>query len=273
MHHSPTGQFYGQTNKTLHLGGLTLTDTEYTLPKVDWHYHENAYFTFLIEGRVIEGNKKEVYDCPAGTLLFHHWQDPHYNIKPEGYTRGFHVEMDKQWFDRFFPDAHRLQGSLNIKHPDLKLLMYRIFRESKRQDRTSNLSIESLLTETLSKLQQIETKSASKKPQWVPVIDEILHEQLTDDFSLEQLAKLCQIHPVHLSKDFPKYFGCNLGAYIRKLRVQKALELMPSQNSSLTEIAHQCGFYDQSHFIRSFKSFNGNNPADYRKVLLQRSKR
>ena len=55
-----TGQFYGQTNNTFLLNGLALTDTEYTQEKVDWHYHENAYFTFILQGNIIEGNKKEV---------------------------------------------------------------------------------------------------------------------------------------------------------------------------------------------------------------------
>ncbi len=86
-----TGSFYGQTNQTLHLDFATITDTEYTHDKVDWHYHENAYFTFILDGKVIEGNKKEVYNCTAGSLLFHNWQDPNYNIKPKGYTRGFHI--------------------------------------------------------------------------------------------------------------------------------------------------------------------------------------
>jgi hypothetical protein len=43
-----TGQFYGQTNETFHLNGITLTDTEYTHSKVDWHYHQNPYFTFIL---------------------------------------------------------------------------------------------------------------------------------------------------------------------------------------------------------------------------------
>ena len=48
MKHLQTGQFHGQTNRTIALEGITLTDTEYTLDKVDWHYHENAYFTYLM---------------------------------------------------------------------------------------------------------------------------------------------------------------------------------------------------------------------------------
>jgi AraC family transcriptional regulator len=269
MNHSPTGQFYGLTNKTIHVNGITLTDTEYTQPKVDWHYHENAYFTFILQGNVIEGNKKEVYHCPAGTLLFHHWQDPHYNIKPEGFTRGFHVEIDKHWFDPLLLGGENLEGSVNITNPDVKLLMHQIFRETKIEDGISALSIEALLMEILEKLNRKNEKTATKKPHWVLLIDQILHDQLSENLTLDELAKACNIHPVNLSKGFSRYFHCTLGEYIRKLKVEKALSLM-SQNLSLTEISYQCGFYDQSHFIRCFKDLNGINPLQHRKLLLQK---
>lgn len=70
MKQSQTGEFYGQTNKTINLEGITLTDTVYTLDKVDWHYHENAYFTFILQGNVIEGNKKKSTIVLPGIYFF-----------------------------------------------------------------------------------------------------------------------------------------------------------------------------------------------------------
>src|SRR5688572_5659009 len=134
-----TGQFHGQTNRTIRLNGITLTDTEYTLPKVAWHYHENAYFTFILQGNVIEGNKKEIYNCSAGSLLFHNWQEAHYNIKPEGFTRGFHIELENTWFKDFSFDISALEGSINISNPDTKFLFYKIFKETKSGDDVTNL--------------------------------------------------------------------------------------------------------------------------------------
>ncbi|MEI7488702.1 MAG: hypothetical protein WCJ72_15095 [Chryseobacterium sp.] len=139
------GQFFGQTNETLDFDGLIITDTEYTHPYVDWHYHENAYFTFLLQGNVIEGNKKEIYDCSAGTLLYHHWEDPHYNIKPDGFTRGFHIEIPREWFESLNVSKDNIEGSFNIKNPELKLSMYKIFKESKINDIESEASTQELL--------------------------------------------------------------------------------------------------------------------------------
>lgn len=265
---SQKGEFYGQTNTTINLEGLTLTDTVYTHDKVDWHYHENAYFTFILQGNVIEGNKKEIYNCSAGSLLFHNWQEPHYNIKPEGFTRGFHIEIEKSWFDTLGFNTDNLQGSLNIADVDLKFLMYQIFTETKLDDTLSTLSIKALLLETLSKMVSNQQTNAAKNPTWVAEIKAILNDQFSETLSLDYLSKTANIHPVHLSRDFPKYFSSGLGAYIRKLRIQKSLELISQKNLDLTTIAFDCGFSDQSHFTRCFREINGINPSAYRKILF-----
>jgi len=262
------GQFFGQTNQTLHLDNITVTDTVYTHEKVDWHYHEHAYFTFLLEGKVIEGNKKEVYQCQPGTLLFHNWQEPHYNIKPPGFTRGFHIEIEKDWFNDLSFDADELQGSLNILSPEVKLLVHQIFKESKQNDGNQGLAIQSLLLQTMAALWNHSEKGLSgMNPIWVSQLRELLHETDSEKWSLLQLAEILAIHPVHLSRDFPKYFNCGFGEYLRKIKLEKALSLMIQNKQSLTEIALECGFNDQSHFIRCFREYHKINPSAYRKLL------
>lgn len=268
MKQSQTGEFYGQTNKTINLDGITLTDTVYTLDKVDWHYHENAYFTFILQGNVIEGNKKEIYNCSAGDLLFHNWQEPHYNIKPEGFTRGFHIEIEKNWFNDLDFSIENLQGSINISNPDLKFLLYKIFRETKTDDATTLVSIQSLLLETLGKMLRDDRSENNKKPTWVSEIDSILNDQFSDQLSLDYLSKTLDIHPVHLSRDFSKYFHSGLGEHIRKLKVQRSLQMISQEKLNLTTIALDCGFSDQSHFTRCFKEINGITPSQYRKILF-----
>lgn len=260
------GEFFGQTNEILDCNGLTLTHTEYTHPYVDWHYHENAYFTFLLEGNVTEGNRKEIYDCSAGTLLYHCWEDAHYNIKPEVFTRGFHIEISKDWFENHQIFKSSLEGSFNIKDPALKLLTYQIFKETKLNDPDFELSIQQLLLSIFSQLKQ-ESKGQEKSPVWTHKIDELLHESFTERINLTQLAQAIDIHPMHLSRDFHKYFHCNLGDYIRKLKINKSLGLLPNKHKSLTDIALDCGFSDQSHFIRCFRENIGITPLKYRNLL------
>ncbi len=262
------GQFYGQTNETIHLDGITMTDTEYTHEKVDWHYHENAYFTFIIQGNVIEGNKKEVYNCGPGTLLFHNWQEPHYNIKPKGYTRGFHIELEGKWNEGFDFDLSNLQGNMHLINPDIKLLIHKIFKETKINDVASALSIQSLLIQTLSDMQDSHSILAKVKPNWVQKIKEILHEESIENFSLKDLSTTLGIHPVHLSRDFSKHFNCSISEYTRKIKVEKSMSLLSNKKKPLVEISYECGFSDQSHFNRCFKEITGLNPLAYRKIIL-----
>lgn len=264
-----TGQFFGQTNKTFNLEGFTMTDTEYTVDLVDWHYHENPYFTFLIFGNLIEGNKKETYNCSAGTLLFHNWQEPHFNVKPEGYTQGFHLEISQDWCRNFEVDLNRLPGNLNVKNPQVRILFHNIYKETKLFDKTSTLAVESLLLSIFEELGESQNVSESKTPRWVKEVDEILHESFAEHLTLKDLSSRLNIHPIYLSRSFPKFFRTTFGEYIRKIRVEKSLRLLRQKNIALTEISAECGFADQSHFIRCFREFVGISPKEYRKRILR----
>jgi len=263
-----TGQFYGQTNEMMRLEGLTLTDTEYTHEWVDWHYHQNAYFTFIIQGGVLEGNKKETYHCSPGSLLFHNWQEAHYNQKPPGFTRGFQLELEPQWLARFELDINRVEGSLDITDPQLKILFYQLFKASKEADPTRSLAVQSMLVEVISRLIGDEQAVSLNPPAWVKQLRDLLHDMPTENWTLPALAHQVGIHPVHLSRSFSYYFSCNLSHYIRRVRVQHSLALMPQHQRSLTDIALTCGFADQSHFIRIFKELCQDKPSAYRRFLM-----
>ncbi|HEX2606948.1 MAG TPA: AraC family transcriptional regulator [Flavisolibacter sp.] len=269
MQYLRKGQFYGQTHETLPLEGLVLTDTEYTLPKVDWHYHEHPYFTFLLQGHLIEGNKKEVYHCAAGSLLFHNWQEPHYNIKPDGFSRGFHIELETSWMNEVSIDLSRLQGSLRIEDPSAKLLMYTIVKESKYRGPERALAIQSLLVQLLEQLQAKQEGTLYKNPAWVKTIRELLHDRCAEPLTLAGISRELGIHPAHLSRDFPRYFHCNPGVYLRRLKVSRSLGLLSDGKQSLSSIAYACGFADQSHFYRCFKEQMGIGPYQYRRLLFR----
>jgi AraC family transcriptional regulator len=262
-----TGQFFGKTNETIHLRGITITDTEYTHPRVDWHFHENAYFTFVLQGALIEGSKKETRTCSNGSLLFHSCQEPHYNIKPDVYTRGFHIELARDCFADCSFDLNELQGSFSVDNLDIKFLFYKIFRESKILDDLAGTSIQMLLLDVLSRMRVSRQSALSTRPAWVGKLKEILSDTFAEKLSLLELSRELNIHPAHLSRDFSKHFCGTFGEYVRKIRIERALTLLPDAGLSLTEIAYRCGFADQSHFIRCFKQINQINPSRYRKLL------
>ena len=131
--------------------------------------------------------------------------------------------------------------------------------------------VEKILLEVLQKYLQ---QSAGKKvPAWAKELKEMMQDQIDTNLnlSLEQASKELDINPAYLSREFSKYFeNLSFGEYIRKMRIEKAIQLIQTTNYSLTEIAYLTGFSDQSHFTRIFKKFTGQNPLSFRKKMAKR---
>lgn len=65
---------------------------------------------------------------------------------------------------------------------------------------------------------------------------------------------------------FSEHTGSNPKEFIRTIRFQKALHLLETsgdQPVSLTALAYECGYYDQSHLIKDFKDLSGYTPGEY----------
>jgi AraC-like DNA-binding protein len=58
-----------------------------------------------------------------------------------------------------------------------------------------------------------------------------------------------------------------VGDIVNELRHEgffdNSLRLVTKREISLTSIAYDCGYFDQSHFIKEFKSFTGLTPSGY----------
>lgn len=113
----------------------------------------------------------------------------------------------------------------------------------------------------------IKQKAAKKKtPGWVQELKEIIQDQVDINLNLTEISKSLDINSSYLSREFSRHFdNLSFGEYIRKLRVQKAIELIKLNTHSLTEIAYLTGFSDQSHFTRVFKQHTGKNPSAFKK--------
>lgn len=131
--------------------------------------------------------------------------------------------------------------------------------------------IEHLLIDVYNKFIKPKKSKQKKPPVWVKELKEIIQDEIDTNITLKEISKGLQINPAYLSRKFSKYFDdLTFGEYIRKLRIEKAIQLMQSTKYSLTQIAFLTGFSDQSHFTRIFKKHTGKIPSSYRKNLHKR---
>jgi AraC-like DNA-binding protein len=265
MKHLSSGQHFGANRRTVKLNGTILTEAGY-LPQIEvpWHYHENAYFFYHLRGRLDEINKKKTITCAPGTLLFHHWQDPHYDKNFTADAAFFHIEIENRWFDRHQLKASWLEGSMPLHDPSLKPIFQKIHREIRLEDTITPISVDGLLLQAIASISRLSAYEKNGTPAWVKKVKEILNDSDTEKITLQQLSLETGISPVHLSREFPKYFQVGFGQYLRQKRIEKSISFLQNPELSITEVAYRCGFSDQSHFIRSFKEIMGTTPLKYR---------
>jgi len=128
---------------------------------------------------------------------------------------------------------------------------------------------EHLLIEVFEKF--LNKQRSKKVPSWAKELKEIIQDQIDTSITLKQLSKDLDINPAYLSREFSKYFdNLSFDDYIRKLRIEKAIEYLNTSTYSLTKISYLTGFSDQSHFTRIFKKYMKASPSEYRKKLKKR---
>jgi len=90
-------------------------------------------------------------------------------------------------------------------------------------------------------------------------VKKILHDETVN---VGELAAHANVSVRQLERQFKDHVGFGPKLFSRIVRFQSALKAFHS-GRSLTDIAHSCGYYDQSHFIHEFKQFSGYHPRQY----------
>ncbi|MCV9928689.1 helix-turn-helix transcriptional regulator [Flavobacterium sp. LS1R49] len=244
--------------------GISIIETEYQNKVYEgWHSHENAHITLFLKGGTIEKRKKENFSVSPGTVLFYHSDELHLNQNTLFPSKNINIEISKNHLNEFDITEELLKiGTANTVKT--KLLILKIYNECLIGDAFSKDSIHMLFTDLASNKNYLD--QFSKCPNWVYPLYELLNDCWNENPSLNELSKILNINPISISKHFPKYFGCTLGEYVRRLKINRSLTLIQKPSASLTEISFECGFADQSHFIRTFKQQTGFLPKKFQNL-------
>ena len=111
------------------------------------------------------------------------------------------------------------------------------------------------------------TKAEAKEPNKLlqPALNYIKkHPQ--EKITLSKVAALCSISTSYFSKLFAKENLGNLSDYVNHIKMERAKELLVSNDWSIGTIAESLSFDDSGYFIKVFKHYTGKTPLEYRNV-------
>jgi len=91
---------------------------------------------------------------------------------------------------------------------------------------------------------------------------------LDSDISMSQIALKLQANPYTLLRQFKAATGITPHAYRLNCRIELAKKLL-QKGFDLSQVALECGFFDQSHFHRHFKAITTVTPKEYQVNFIQ----
>jgi len=106
-------------------------------------------------------------------------------------------------------------------------------------------------------------------PAWYKAIRKAvayIDRHFADKIALEELAALSGMSETTFRRTFRRIMEMTVGDYITTIRLNHARKLLVSTPMTVSAIALESGFYDQSHFIRMFKRQRRQTPAQYRRA-------
>jgi AraC family transcriptional regulator len=151
-----------------------------------------------------------------------------------------------------------------IKNAFLASIAMNVYRELHTPGGPTSLLIEGLVLELLAHASRLESKRPGVSLKWLEDARRFIHDRFSDRMSLSTVAEEVGIHPSHLARSFRKHYGCSVGIYVMRLRVEYAARQLHRPDKPLSEIATSAGFYDQSQFTNVFRRHVGMTPSRYR---------
>jgi AraC-like DNA-binding protein len=83
-----------------------------------------------------------------------------------------------------------------------------------------------------------------------------------------ELASKANLSNAHFRKRFKDEIGISPGQYCKIIRMNSSLNLIIKEpQRSLTELTYLLGYFDQSHFIKDFKSITGFSPKCFKQAI------
>ncbi|MBD0352553.1 MAG: helix-turn-helix domain-containing protein [Flavisolibacter sp.] len=102
-------------------------------------------------------------------------------------------------------------------------------------------------------------------PQTFMKLEQTLREDLSHQWTVEEMAALVGLGTTAFSEKVKSYTGFSPLNYLINIRITEAIKLLKRPDVHVTDIALDVGFYSSQHFATTFKKLTGYTPSEFRK--------
>ncbi|MEP6621096.1 MAG: AraC family transcriptional regulator [bacterium] len=243
-------------------GGLRLIHKRYPAGlTMGRHSHDEWRYCLAVRGSYTDSWRRGARTRMPSHLSLHPANESHTSVFHTDATC-FHIEYGDGWRDRLLGQFGIAPEPLEFLDGRVPLIAQQLLEEFRRSDACSPLVLEGLACELIGWTARTLDKTPVGPP-WVHSARELLHDRFNESLDLKGMGAELDVHPVHLARTFRAVFGCTIGDYVRRLRVDFACRQLES-GAAISDVALRAGFADQSHLTRVFKRVTGLTPHQFR---------
>lgn len=267
------GSFYGTVLKAVEAPGLKLAEVKYHSGlKTPRHCHERALLVISLQGMSTQLYGNEPNTCMPWTVAFHPPREIHWDHFHAPGVRDLNIEIEPSRLSTLRNHSEFVDHAFASSSFGPRWLATKIYREFLHFDELSPLAIEGLVIELLVEVSRRQARKTPNPPAWLKKAREIVRIRFAERVTLAELSSAVCVHPVHLAREFRRFFHCTVGQEMRRLRIEFACRELVSGNRPLNEVALMAGFSDQSHFGKTFKNTTGMTPLQFQACPATRAK-
>lgn len=100
---------------------------------------------------------------------------------------------------------------------------------------------------------------------WVQRSVDFIRDHYMQNIQIQDVARAAGVERSHFSTVFTEQMGISPSKYMRRLRMEKAAQMLKDTRHTITEIALSVGYADLFPFTRAFTQYYGTSPSDYRR--------
>lgn len=227
------------------------------------HHHERDYFFLLLGGDYREGTSGRMNEFAPVSAGFNPKHVPHSGDAGRAGAHLFTIEFADGFLRKHLATVPG-DTVLDFGTREIVWTALRLFRCFKQRETANTLSFESIACELVGTAQSREDYASDDAPRWIRRVQDQLNAAIPGGVSVSDLAHQAGVHPVHLARVFRKVTGVSPGEYLQRARADRACDLLLNSEMPLSEVAAECGFYDQSHMTRILRRYSQTTPKALR---------
>ena len=262
------------------------------------HKHHFFQMVYVLEGTGKHIINENAYEIATGSLFLLTPDDEH-SFKPEGTFKCCLIDFTRNFFDKnsqkeyeidlssafhrmeyIFHHHDTLQGELIQKEDQhlAQLLIHQLIKENKETQSFNYIIIQNvlflllnLIVRTIQQHQILQSKIKDADSKIFEILSYIQHHIYDHNYlSIEHLAQKFTLSKGYISRYFKEKYGNTIKGFIIQYKLELVINRLKYSDLTISEIAHELQFTDDSHLNKAFKNKYGKTAKQYKKEILKR---